>query len=145
MCSRRVGVGVIQVRGGAATRGYTTPSGKLRGTHALALVGQWLAAHPGKGKVMAMYDKDLTNKWRVEIEFDEDETHTHATVRAERGDGETLTALGDAFRNPKDSSQPMIGEEIAAARGLIALGTELLQSASSRIEQSTHQSVHLYH
>ena len=39
----------------------------------------------------------------------------------------------------------MIGEEIAAARGLIALGAELLQSASSRIEQTTHQPVHLYH
>ena len=30
-----------------------------------------------------MYDKDLSNKWRVEIDFDEDETHTHATVRAQ--------------------------------------------------------------
>jgi hypothetical protein len=93
---------------------------------------------------MAMYDKDLTNKWRVEIDFDEDETHTHATVRAQRGDGETVTTLGDAFRNPKDNSQPMIGEEIAAARGLFALGAQLLQDASSRIEQVTHQPVHLY-
>jgi len=93
---------------------------------------------------MAMYDKDLDNSWHVDISFDEDETHTHATVRAQRG-GETLTALGDAYRNPKDKSQPMIGEEIAAARGLIALGTELLQSASARIEQATQQPVHLYH
>ena len=38
----------------------------------------------------------------------------------------------------------MIGEEIAAARGLFALGAELLQGASSRIEQTTHQPVHLY-
>jgi hypothetical protein len=93
---------------------------------------------------MAMYDKDLDIKWHVEIDFDEDETHTHATVRAQRGDGETVTTLGDAYRNPRDSSRPMIGEEIAAARALIALGTELLQSASSRIEQDTHQPVHLY-
>ena len=91
-----------------------------------------------------MYDKDLSTKWRVEIDFDEDETHTHATVRAQCADGETVTTLGDAYRNPKDSSAPMIGEEIAAARGLIALGTELLQRASSQIEQVTHQSVHLY-
>jgi hypothetical protein len=93
---------------------------------------------------MAMYDKILDTKWHVEIDFDEDETHTHATVRAQCGDGETLTTLGDAYRNPKDSGSPMIGEEIAAARGLIALGTELLQCASSRIEQVTHQPVHLY-
>jgi hypothetical protein len=91
---------------------------------------------------MAMYDKNLDHKWHVEVEFDEDETHTHATVRAKRDD-DTLTARGDAYRNPKDSSHPMIGEEIAAARGLIALGTELLHSASSRIEQTTHQPVHL--
>ena len=89
-----------------------------------------------------MYDKDLSNKWHVEIDFDEDETHTHATVHAQRADGETLTTLGDAYRNPKDSSQPMIGEEIAAARALIALGTELLQRASSRIQQVTHQPIH---
>ena len=91
-----------------------------------------------------MYDKNLDTTWHVEIDFDEDETHTHATVRAQRGDGETVTTRGDAYRNPKDGSQPMIGEEIAAARALIALGTELLQSASSRIEQVTHHPVHLY-
>jgi Domain of unknown function (DUF1876) len=90
-----------------------------------------------------MYDRNLNYNWHVDIEFDEDDTHTHATVRAQLGDGETMTTLGDAFRNPKDASQPMIGEEIAAARGLIALGTELLQSASTRIEQVTHQPVHL--
>ena len=91
-----------------------------------------------------MYDRKLEPNWRVEIEFDEDETHTHATLTAQRGDGETVTTRGDAYRNPKDARQPMIGEEIAAARGLIALGTELLQQASSRIEQTTHQPVHLY-
>jgi hypothetical protein len=91
-----------------------------------------------------MYDRNLDYNWHVDIEFDEDDTHTHATVRAQRGDGETLTALGDAYRHPKDTSQPLIGEEIAAARGLIALGTELLQDASARIEQVTHQPVHLY-
>lgn len=92
-----------------------------------------------------MYDKNLDNIWRVEILFDEDETHTHATASAQRGDGEMLTALGDAYRNPRDTSQPLVGEEIAAARALIALGTELLHSASARIEQVTRQPVRLYH
>lgn len=90
-----------------------------------------------------MYDKNLDVVWRVDIEFDEDETHTHATVRAQLPDGRTMSALGDAYRNPKDSSQPVIGEEIAAARGLIALAGELLQAASSRIEVATHHPVHL--
>ncbi|GBE64537.1 hypothetical protein MFM001_09990 [Mycobacterium sp. MFM001] len=93
---------------------------------------------------MAMYDRNLDYNWHVDIEFDEDDTHTHATVRAQRGDGKTMTTLGDAYRHPGDASQPMIGEEIAAARGLIALGTELLQDASLRIEHVTHQPVHLY-
>jgi Domain of unknown function (DUF1876) len=82
------------------------------------------------------------NSWNVEIRFAEDDVHTHATVRAQLGD-ETLTATGDAYRNPRDDSQPMVGEEIAAARALIALGTELLHAASMRIEQATHRSVHL--
>ncbi|MGH3635162.1 DUF1876 domain-containing protein [Mycobacterium sp.] len=90
-----------------------------------------------------MYDRKLDNTWHIDIDFDEDDTHTHATVRARRADGETMTTLGDAYRHPKDTSQPMIGEEIAAARGLITLGTELLQEASTRIEQVTHRSVHL--
>ena len=101
------------------------------------------AAHATRWKVIAMYDSKLEPNWHVEIEFDEDDTHTHATVRAQLSDGETMTTLGDAYRHPKDASQPMIGEEIAAARGLIALGTELLQAASASIEQATHHPVHL--
>jgi hypothetical protein len=81
--------------------------------------------------------------WHVDIDFDEDETHTRATVRAELRDAAVMTARGDAFRNPNDSNQPVIGEEIAAARALIALGTQLLQEAASRIEQETHRPAHV--
>jgi hypothetical protein len=90
-----------------------------------------------------MYDKILDNDWHIDIEFDEDETHTHATVTARLGDDDTMTAIGDAFRNPKDISQPMIGEEIAAARALITLGTDLLHRAGARIEAVTRHPVHL--
>jgi hypothetical protein len=90
-----------------------------------------------------MYDKSLEDVWRLDIEFDEDETHTHATIRAHLGDDEVLTAIGDAFRNPRDVSQPMIGEEIAAARALISLGTDLLHRAGARIEAVTRHPVHL--
>lgn len=91
-----------------------------------------------------MYDRSLDTDWRVDIGFDEDDTHTHATLRAQLADGQTITTRGDAYRHPLDASQPRIGEEIAAARGLIALGTALLQTASAQIEQATHQPVHLY-
>lgn len=90
-----------------------------------------------------MYDKDLTNKWHVEIEFIEDDIHTHASARARLRDEDFATG-GDAYRSPSDPSQPMIGEEIAAARALIALGTDLLVEASARIEQSTQRPAYLY-
>ena len=90
-----------------------------------------------------MYDRAIDNDWHIDIAFDEDETHTHATVRARLGDDAEMTAIGDAFRNPSDISQPMIGEEIAAARALIALGTDLLHRAGSRIEAVTRHPVHL--
>jgi Domain of unknown function (DUF1876) len=89
----------------------------------------------------ALYDTVLDYNWQVDMEFSEDDAHTHASVRARLRDGETVTTTGDAYRNPRDPGEPMIGEEIAAARRLIALGTELLQAASSRIGQVTH----LYH
>ena len=91
-----------------------------------------------------MYDKDsghqVARRDRLRRGRDPHARDRARPVRRRRD----LTTLGDAYRNPKDGSQPMIGEEIAAARALIALGTELLQSASSRIEQVTHQPVHLY-
>jgi hypothetical protein len=90
-----------------------------------------------------MYDKFLDNDWLIDIQFDEDDTHTHATVRARLGDDVELMAIGDAFRNPRDISQPMIGEEIAAARALIALGSDLLHRAGARIEAVTRHPVHL--
>ncbi|BBY82329.1 DUF1876 family protein [Mycolicibacterium pulveris] len=92
-----------------------------------------------------MYDKVLDNKWHVEVEFSEDEVHTHASACATLADDTTMTTTGDAYRNPRDDSQPMVGEEIAAARALFALATQLLEEASARIAQNTRQPVHLYH
>jgi hypothetical protein len=81
--------------------------------------------------------------WHVIIDFDEDDTHTHATATARVRDDRAMTARGDAFRNPKDANQPLVGEEIAAARALIALGSQLLQAAAAQIEQVTKHPVHL--
>jgi hypothetical protein len=82
-------------------------------------------------------------EWQIQIEFDEDDSHTHATATASvRGD-RALTGRGDAYRNPKDANVPVVGEEIAAARALIELTTQLLQAAADQIEQITHQPAHL--
>ena len=85
----------------------------------------------------------MPNRWTVEIDFDEDDTHTRARARATIRGNETVISHGDAYRNPRDESRPLIGEEVAAARALIVLGTELLQSAASQIEQVTHHPGHL--
>jgi Domain of unknown function (DUF1876) len=118
--------------------------GDIRAISGGPLVLKLATAHANRWKVMAMDDRELANNWHVDIEFSEDDVHTHASARAQLRDGETVTTTGDAYRNPKDTSEPMIGEEIAAARALIALGTELLHAASMRIEQATHHPVHLY-
>jgi hypothetical protein len=91
------------------------------------------------GKVIAMQ----AMHWKVDIEFDEDDTHTHATATAQVRDGGAMAGRGDAYRNPRDSNQPLVGEEIAAARALIDLGTQLLQTAAAQIEQVTHEPAHL--
>ena len=54
-----------------------------------------------------------------------------------------MTGRGDAYRNPKDPSLPVVGEEIAAARALLELTSQLLQAASAEIEQATHQPAQL--
>jgi hypothetical protein len=83
--------------------------------------------------------------WHVIIDFDEDDTHTHATATARVRDDRAMTARGDAYRNPRDSNQPLVGEEIAAARALIDLGSQLLQTAAAQIEQDTGQPAQLPH
>jgi hypothetical protein len=82
-------------------------------------------------------------QWQIQIEFDEDDTHTHATATARvRGDRK-ITGRGDAYRNPKDPKLPVVGEEIAAARALLELTSQLLQAAADQIEQVTHQPAQL--
>jgi hypothetical protein len=54
-----------------------------------------------------------------------------------------MTARGDAYRNASDSNQPLVGEEIAAERALIDLGTQLLEAAAAQIEQVSSQPAHL--
>jgi hypothetical protein len=94
---------------------------------------------PCQGKVIAMQ----STGWHVIIEFDEDDRHTHATVTARVREHRPMTARGDAYRNPSDANQPVVGEEIAAARALIDLGTQLLQAAAAQIEQVTNQPAHV--
>jgi Rv2632c-like len=82
--------------------------------------------------------------WHVEVEFDEDESHTRAAALLRLRDGSEVRARGRAARNPSDLNQPKIGEEIAGARALSALAEQLLHKAEGDIEQITHQRAHIH-
>jgi hypothetical protein len=77
--------------------------------------------------------------WHVEIEFDEDDTHTKAALLLRLPDGAELRARGHAKRNPADVPQPRIGEEVAAARALSNLTHQLLEKAAGEISEVTHR------
>jgi hypothetical protein len=77
--------------------------------------------------------------WHVEIDFDEDDTHTNATLLLRLPDGVELRSRGHAKRNPSDEPQPRIGEEIAAARALADLTHQLLEKAAGEISEVTHR------
>ena len=77
--------------------------------------------------------------WHIEVEFDEDDTHTRAAVLLRLPDGAELRARGHATRNPTDRPEPRIGEEIAAARALSDLTHQLLDKAAGEIEAVTHR------
>ncbi len=80
-----------------------------------------------------------TEGWHVDIEFDEDDTHTRAVLALRLPDGKELRAHGHAMRNPADEPQPRIGEEIAAARALADLTHQLLDKAAGEISEVTHR------
>jgi Domain of unknown function (DUF1876) len=90
-------------------------------------------------EVMAMEQSE----WQIQIHFEEDDTHTHATATAQLRGEQALTGRGDAYRHPNDRNLPVVGEEIAAARALIELTSQLLHAATAEIERVTHQPAHL--
>jgi len=77
--------------------------------------------------------------WHIEVEFEEDDTHTKAALLLRLPDATELTARGHAKRNSADQPQPRIGEEIAAARALSDLVHQLLDKAADEITEVTHR------
>jgi hypothetical protein len=76
--------------------------------------------------------------WTVELTLDEegDDTRADATLRL---DGAMqLSGHGVSRRNPRDESEPRIGDELASARALSDLAHQLLAAAASDIESKTH-------
>ena len=73
-------------------------------------------------------EKDIT----IAVHIEEDDTTTTVlTVLDLMGDH--FEARGRAKRNPTDQSIPVIGEELALARALNGLQTQVMEAAQTKI------------
>jgi hypothetical protein len=80
--------------------------------------------------------------WRIEVVFTEDADRTRADAVLEFA-GERFHGFGQARRAPEDPNVPVIGEELAAARGLSDLSHQLMEAAAARIETFEGHAVEL--
>lgn len=70
----------------------------------------------------------------LSIHLVEDETDTVATATLDlRGDH--FEAIGKARRNPIDPQKPVIGEELAIARALRRLESQITEAAETKIDE----------
>ncbi len=75
-------------------------------------------------------EKEVT----LSIHIEEDDTETTATAVLDlRGDH--FEATGKARRNPIDPVKPVIGEELAIARALRKLESQITDAAEDKIER----------
>ncbi|MEZ0089036.1 DUF1876 domain-containing protein [Streptacidiphilus sp. EB129] len=76
--------------------------------------------------------------WHIEMEFQELEHKTAAAAMLRLADGTELRAHGYTSRHPSDADQPRVGEELAAARALNDLASQLFSKARGEIDQESH-------
>ncbi|MDJ0385675.1 DUF1876 domain-containing protein [Streptomyces sp. G-G2] len=75
--------------------------------------------------------------WHVELEFSEEGHRTGTAALLRLSDGSELRGRGYAMRHPSDPEQLRVGEEIAGARALMDLASQLLQKAHAEIDATT--------
>ncbi|MYW02838.1 DUF1876 domain-containing protein [Streptomyces sp. SID3343] len=75
--------------------------------------------------------------WHVELEFSEEGQRTGAAALIRLADGSEMKARGYAMRHPSDPEQLRVGEEIAGARALMDLASQLLQKAHGEIDEAS--------
>lgn len=78
-----------------------------------------------------------TKQWSVDIHINESGNDTHVRAVLTTTDSSTIEGVGHARRNPRDRTVPEIGDELAAGRALIDLGSRLVQLAAADIAEST--------
>jgi hypothetical protein len=79
-----------------------------------------------------------TKTWTVQVLLNEDGDDTSADAALTVENKMQLRGHGTSRRNPRDESEPRIGDELAAARALSDLAHQLLGAAASDIESKTH-------
>ncbi|MFC8452628.1 DUF1876 domain-containing protein [Kitasatospora sp. NPDC057223] len=72
--------------------------------------------------------------WHIEMEFREEGPRTAAAALLRLRDGTEIRAHGFSSRHPSDPDQLRVGEEIAAARALNDLASQLLTKAHNEIQ-----------
>ncbi len=72
--------------------------------------------------------------WHIEMEFREEGPRTAAAALLRLRDGTEVRAHGFSSRHPSDPEQLRVGEEIAAARALNDLASQLLTKAHNEIQ-----------
>lgn len=74
-----------------------------------------------------------TRVWPVSIHLSEADGQTYAEAVLDSGATAALRGKGQARCNPKDADVPEIGDELAAARALADLSTQLLSAAAADV------------
>ncbi|MEV6209919.1 DUF1876 domain-containing protein [Kitasatospora sp. NPDC085895] len=85
----------------------------------------------------------MHNHWIVDLNFEEDESRTSCTASLSGFSAPGVRGVGIARRNPDDSPDSTIGEELAAARACSNLAHQLIDKAAAGIETRTHETARL--
>ncbi len=83
---------------------------------------------------------DATKRCQVDVLIEERDERTRAKARLAWA-GESLVGLGVARLDPADEPVAQIGDELAIARALTDLASQLFTLTSTDIEASTHEPV----
>jgi hypothetical protein len=84
-------------------------------------------------------------QWKADIFIGEKDGHTYAEAWLVTEIGDRLVGVGMADVGRHDADIPEIGDELAVARALRNLGTQLLDQSSVDIQGVTREDVHLSH
>ncbi|MCH0541369.1 DUF1876 domain-containing protein [Streptomyces sp. MUM 203J] len=80
--------------------------------------------------------------WHVDMEFKEEGSRTDSAAMVRLADGTEVRGHGHAQRHPSDAEQLRVGEEIAGARALMDIATQLLQKAHVEIDEEKGKPSH---